>query len=186
MRTFLINWALARQNGWQIVLRVDDLDGPRVKQGADQQAIDMLRWIGLDWDEGPYYQTACLDSYRAALWQLAQRGQIYPCRCTRSEIQAAQSAPHIDEHELRYPGICRAAEIRPVPLDRLDDANVAWRIRVPEGVRTFEDQFAGAYDSDLQAEVGDFVVATKQGTASYQLAVVVDDAQPRDRSRCPW
>src|SRR5918993_5902982 len=60
-RTFLINWLLARQNGWKIILRIEDLDGPRIKKGADQQAIDDLRWLGIDWDEGPIYQSSRRD-----------------------------------------------------------------------------------------------------------------------------
>src|SRR5512136_485165 len=84
-RTFLVNWALARQRGWQIVLRIDDLDGPRIKPGADRQAIDVLRWLGLDWDEGPYYERQDLTPYQTALGRLALRGVIYPCRCTRTQ-----------------------------------------------------------------------------------------------------
>src|SRR5438128_3813125 len=69
-RTFLINWLLARQNGWRIILRIEDLDGPRVKRGADAQAMEDLQWIGLDWDEGPIYQSGRLSEYRAAIEML--------------------------------------------------------------------------------------------------------------------
>jgi glutamyl-tRNA synthetase len=177
-RTFLINWALARQQGWQIVLRIEDLDGPRVKPGAAAEAIDVLRWLGLDWDEGPYYQRQDLSPYRAALERLAAQGDIYPCRCTRREIEAASlSAPHGDEHELRYPGTCRPATPTPVSPQQLDDSGVAWRLRVPEGATEFVDQFSGSHVHDMQATSGDFLVATKEGLPSYQLAVVVDDAR---------
>ncbi len=174
-RTFLVNWALARQNSWHIVLRVDDLDGPRIKPGADRQAIELLAWIGVDWDEGPYYQTARVAHYRAALERLRRSGRIYPCECNRSEIQAAQSAPHAGEHELRYPGCCRPAQPTSVSIEHLDRERVAWRFRVPDGPIVVHDQFAGEYQGHVQRDVGDFVIATKQGTASYQLAVVVDD-----------
>src|SRR5690606_6732751 len=70
-RTFLANWALARQRGWRIVLRIEDLDGPRIKPGADQQAIDILNWLGIDWDEGPTWQRADLTAYTEALAKLA-------------------------------------------------------------------------------------------------------------------
>jgi glutamyl-tRNA synthetase len=177
-RTILINWALARQQGWQIVLRIEDLDGPRVKPGAAAEAIDILQWLGLDWEEGPYYQRQDLSPYRAALERLAAQGDIYPCRCTRREIEAAAlSAPHGDEHELRYPGTCRPATPTPVTPEQLDDPGVAWRLRVPEGVTVFEDQFAGRHEHDIQSTSGDFLVATKEGLPSYQLAVVVDDAR---------
>jgi len=112
-RTFLVNWALARQRGWQIVLRIDDLDGPRIKAGASEDALDMLGWLGLDWDEGPYFQLHDLSPYRHALEQLGRQGDIYPCRCTRKQIVAASlSAPHASDHELRYPGTCRPARIK--------------------------------------------------------------------------
>jgi glutamyl-tRNA synthetase len=177
-RTFLVNWALARQQGWQIVLRIEDLDGPRVKADAAAEAIDVLEWLGLDWDEGPHYQRSDLTPYRSALHRLAAQGDIYPCRCTRRDFEAASlSAPHGDEHELRYPGTCRPADRTPVSPEQLDDPGVAWRLRVPEGVTTFVDEFAGRHEYDVQATSGDFLVATKEGLPSYQLAVVVDDAR---------
>jgi glutamyl-tRNA synthetase len=177
-RTFLVNWALARQQGWQIVLRIEDLDGPRIKPGAAAEAIDILQWLGLDWDEGPYYQRSDLSPYQAALEQLGAQGDIYVCRCSRREIEAAAlSAPHGDEHELRYPNTCRPTEPTPISPAQLADAGVAWRIRVPDGVTAFDDQFAGRHDYDIQAASGDFLVATKEGLPSYQLAVVIDDSR---------
>ena len=174
-RTFLVNWALARQQGWEIVLRIDDLDGPRIKPGAAEGAIDTLEWLGLDWDEGPYYQRHDLSPYREALEQLARQGDIYPCRCTRKEIEQALSAPHGDDHELRYPGTCRPTEGTGVDLKLLDEADVGWRLRVSDGPIEFVDQLVGRQSVDVQATVGDFLVGTKQNLPSYQLAVVVDD-----------
>jgi len=177
-RTFLVNWALARQIGWEIVLRIEDLDGPRVKAGAAEQTIDVLKWLGLDWDDGPYYQGRDLTHYEKALEHLAAEGGIYPCTCTRREIEAASlSAPHAENHELRYPGTCRP----PQPLSReiasQTHENVAWRLSVPTGPIDFFDGFAGAQSHDVQQTVGDFLVRTKAKLPSYQLAVVVDDAR---------
>ncbi|MCE9589107.1 MAG: tRNA glutamyl-Q(34) synthetase GluQRS [Planctomycetes bacterium] len=168
-RTFLINWALARRNGWRIVLRIEDLDGPRVKPGADTQAIEDLAWLGLDWDLGPVYQRADLTPYREALDALSRKRLIYPCTCTRKELEAAQSAPHGDEHDLRYPGTCRGKTAV--------TADSAWRVIVPDETISFSDMIAGDYAENVQATVGDFVVATKAGLPAYQLAVVVDDAR---------
>src|SRR5438105_11107900 len=86
-RTFLINWLLARQRGWKIILRIEDLDGPRVKAGADRQAIEDLRWLGLNWDEGPIYQSTRLAEHRRAIDQLLAAGHAYPCICTRKEVE---------------------------------------------------------------------------------------------------
>jgi glutamyl-tRNA synthetase len=194
-RTFLINWALARQQGWKIGLRIEDLDTPRVKPGAAAQAVEDLQWLGLDWDDGPTTQLADLSPYRAALDALKHKGVIYPCRCTRSEIAqavaASASAPHGDEHELRYPGTCRPAMASeyaneyssddaaapghpPFPSNDSDEPT-AWRLLVPDAPVAFRDEFLGAQSFNVQAQVGDFAVATKAGLPAYQLAVVVDD-----------
>ena len=178
VRTFLVNWALARQQGWEIVLRIEDLDGPRVKAGAAAEAIDVLGWLGLDWDVGPVTQRSDLAPYDAALARLAAQGDIYPCHCTRREIEAASlSAPHGDEHELRYPGTCRPAAGVVSPYSSGSGNGCAWRMMAPDGVTTFVDQFAGRREHDIQRTTGDFLVATKEGLPSYQLAVVVDDAR---------
>lgn len=93
-RTFLVNWALARQNGWSILLRIEDLDGPRVKPGAERDAIETLRWLGIDWDDGPVRQSDDLTPYEDAMDRLTRAGLAYPCALTRREIEAAASAPH--------------------------------------------------------------------------------------------
>ena len=136
-RTFLINWAMARQAGERIVLRIEDLDGPRVKAGADAGAIEIMQWLGMDWDEGPCYQRADLSAYQQALDELKNAGLVYPCKCTRRDIEQAQSAPNAGDHELRYPGICKdlnrnlSDDISHKLCDQSGD--YAWRLRVPEG-----------------------------------------------------
>lgn len=172
-RTFLVNWAMARQRGWRIVFRVEDLDGPRVKPGADRQAVDDLRWLGLDWDQDCGRQRDDLSPYHTALQRLAQRGLVYACSCTRREIEQAQSAPHAGEHELRYPGTCRPTSPKPCRV-ALSEAT-AWRLIVPDEPVDFVDEVAGPQRFNVQRQVGDFIVATKMGLPAYQLAVVVDD-----------
>jgi len=175
-RTFLLNWAMARRFGWRIVLRIDDLDGPRIKAGADRDAIDILDWLGIDYDEGPFYQTQSLDRYAHAWRQLAARGLVYPCHCTRTQIQAASlSAPQQGDHELRYPGTCRPANPLAVDVDSVAIASAAWRVRVPDAPVEFVDELRGAQRGQVWQEVGDFLVFTRQGTPAYQLAVVCDD-----------
>jgi len=174
-RTFLVNWVLARQNDWRIVLRVEDLDSPRVKAGADRGAIADLTWLGMDWDDGPYYQATDLEPYEAALATLRDAGLTYPCVCTRREIEQAQSAPHGDEHELRYPGKCRPADAHDWKPPA--DAEYAVRVRTPDEPVRFTDKFAGPQASSVQQVVGAFIVASKAKLPAYQLAVVVDDAR---------
>ncbi len=177
-RTFLLNWILARQRNWHIVLRIEDLDGPRFKEGAAELAIDMFNWLGIDWDEGPYYQRNDLASYHAATSRLARAGKVYPCRCTRKEIQQATlSAPHAEQHELRYPGTCRPQNPQTDETRFINTEGVAWRVCVPAGSTSFVDKFCGKQTHDIGATVGDFLVGTKLALPSYQLAVVVDDAK---------
>ncbi len=176
-RTFLVTWAVARQRGWQIVMRIEDLDGPRIKSGAADEALDLLRWLGLDWDEGPFFQLADLAPYEAAIAKLGAQGDVYFCNCTRKQIEAAAlSAPHGDEHELRYPGTCRPVEPLPLTPAALARSDAALRVRVPAGYVSFVDQFAHWQQFDVQQSVGDFLIRTKGNLPSYQLAVVVDDA----------
>jgi glutamyl-tRNA synthetase len=174
-RTFLANWLLARQRGWTILLRIEDLDGPRIKRGADQQAIDDLRWLGMDWDEGPIYQSARREAYADAVRQLIEIGRAYPCICTRKEVDLAASAPHAEDGAAVYPGTCRGK------FASIDDARgasgrePAIRFNVGDEVVDFVDHVRGAQRFEM-ARLGDFVIQKADLTPAYQLAVVVDDA----------
>ncbi len=170
-RTFLINWALARQRGWWILLRIEDLDTPRVKPGAAEATIAILRWLGIDWDEGPLIQSADLEPYRAAMEHLAGRAIAYPSELTRSEIEGAASAPQEGSHETPFP-----ASLRPALTARpFNDPVANWRFATPAGTVPFSDEFAGPRNPDPSRSVGDFVIWTKRAQPAYQLAVVVDD-----------
>jgi glutamyl-tRNA synthetase len=172
-RTFLINWALARRHGWEIVLRIEDLDGPRIKPGAAQATIATLRWLGIDWDDGPYIQSADLEPFRQAMRRLAAGALVYPSDLTRSEIEAAASAPQEGAHDRPFPSSLRPAL---APLD-FDGPSTNWRFATPPGLVSFHDGFAGPQVHDPGASIGDFVVWTRYDRPAYQLAVVVDDAR---------
>ncbi len=170
-RTFLVNWALARRLGWRIVLRIEDLDGPRVKSGAISLTLDLLAWLGLDWDQGPIIQSHDTAPYAQAVRTLAARGLAYPSDLSRGEIEAAASAPQQGAHEVPFP-----ASLRP-SLGPRDFAPTEsnWRVAVPDQEITFVDAFAGRQARRPAQTVGDFIVWTRRGQPSYQLAVVVDD-----------
>jgi glutamyl-tRNA synthetase len=171
-RTALLAWLDARRAGDGFVLRVEDLDTARVVPGAEARQLEDLRWLGLDWDEGPdvggpfapYRQSERRELYREALARL----DTFPCYCSRKEL-AVVSAPHAGEDGPPYPGTCRARR-EPGPRPP------ALRFRVPAGIVEFVDGRAGPQRQDVLAAVGDFVVCRADGTPSYQLAVVVDDA----------
>ncbi|QEL19801.1 tRNA glutamyl-Q(34) synthetase GluQRS [Limnoglobus roseus] len=172
-RTYLVSWLLARSRGGEIRLRIEDIDSPRIKPGAMEQALADLRWLGLDWDGEPVVQTHRLPLYEAALDELKRQELVYPCTCTRSDIAAAASAPHAEHEGPVYPGTCAnrsAADAGQLVVP------FAWRFRVSTSPN-FEDEFAGPQRIDLKQLGGDFVVWKNTGTPAYQLAVVVDDAE---------
>lgn len=178
-RTFWIAWHRARERNGRVVLRNDDLDRARCRSKFVQAMLEDLRWLGLDWDEGPdcggphapYDQSARTEFYRAALERLIAAGWLYPCTCSRKDIRLAASAPHPAEDEPVYPGTCR--ERRRPPHDR----PFAWRFRVPDGrVVRFYDGRCGFCSYEAGREFGDFVVWRSDDTPAYHLACVVDDA----------
>jgi glutamyl-tRNA synthetase len=183
-RTALLSWLAARSAGSPWIVRIEDLDGPRVRPGLEARILGELRWLGLDWDEGPdvgggagpYRQSERLPAYAAALARLREAGLAYPCFCSRAEIAAASQAPHGPSDEgPRYPGTCArlgAAEA----ARRSESRRPAWRFRTTPGEVEFVDAIHGPQRVDVAAQVGDFVVARADGVPAYQLAVVVDDA----------
>jgi len=173
-RTFLINWALARANGWRIVMRIEDLDAPRVRPGAAEQAIDLLRWLGMDFDSSPIHQSHDLEPYRQAMSALAEARLAYTCSLSRRQIQQAASAPHAGDAELQFPSTLRSVHDDAYRFDR-EDTN--YRFVVNEEPIVIEDMLSGASTHHPSKEVGDFIIWTKIGVPAYQLAVVVDDAR---------
>jgi glutamyl-tRNA synthetase len=164
---------MARQRGGRVVLRIEDIDSPRIKFGASQQAMDDLRWLGLDWDVGPIVQTERFSLYSECLDRLKMQELIYPCTCTRSDVELAASAPHADGGEPVYPGTC--SDRRVDDANSLGDRPFAWRFRVSD-VPAYLDGFLGPITLNREQIGGDFVVWKSQSGPAYQLAVVVDDA----------
>jgi glutamyl-tRNA synthetase len=155
-----------------------------VRSGLEARILDELRWLGLDWDEGPdvggergpYRQSERRARYEAALAELRAAGLAYPCFCSRAELAAASQAPHgAGDEGPRYPGTCRALGASDIAA-RSSRRTPSWRFCVPEGLVTFHDGLRGECAFDVAGEVGDFVVARADGVPAYQLAVVVDDA----------
>lgn len=167
-RSALLGWLQARAAGGQFLLRIEDLDPDRSQAAAIDGIFEDLRWLGLDWDGPVLKQSDRSAVYEAALAQLGDR--VYPCWCSRAEIARAASAPHAGEEGPRYPGTCaRGAAPKP-------GRTPALRFRAAKGETAFVDLVHGRYAQDVDAAVGDFVVRRADGVASYQLAVVVDDA----------
>jgi glutamyl-tRNA synthetase len=177
--TALVAWLSARAAGGRLVMRVEDIDRPRVVHGSEARQLDDLRWLGLDWDEGPdvggphapYRQSERSAAYDDALARLEARGLLYRCDCSRAEIARVASAPHAGDEGPRYPGTCRPFGMR----ERAWKRPPAIRLAVPDGVVHVDDALQGAFDEDVAARVGDFVLKRGDGMYAYQLACVVDD-----------
>ncbi len=175
----LVSWLSARSQGGSFIVRVEDIDTPRVRSGAEARQLEDLRWLGLDWDEGPdvggpnapYRQSERTGHYDRALAELADRGLTYLCDCSRTEIAQVASAPHAGDEGPRYPGTCRELGMEPRPWKRAP----AVRIKVPDREIRVEDRLQGPVAENVWRSVGDFVLRRGDGVYAYQLAVVVDD-----------
>ena len=175
-RTFLVNWLLARQNNSEILLRIEDLDGPRIKRDAVNELMEDLRWLGLDYDRGPIYQSSRTGEYVAAIEKLLRDGAAYPCVCSRKEVETAASAPHAEDGSTIYPGTCRGRFATMAEAQAFSGRPAAIRFFASDKIVRWNDGFAGEQSYNVARQLGDFVIAKADGTAAYQLAVVVDDA----------
>lgn len=168
----LLSWLSAKAQGGQWLLRIEDIDPQRSRREYAELLMDDLQWLGLPWDEGPYWQSRRGEVYEHYLQQLTADNLTYPCYCTRADILATQ-APHESDGRVVYKGTCRNLP----PGTRSGDAAI--RMKVPEeghGTITFTDGHYGTQTVDLTTQCGDFIVRRKDGAWAYQLAVVVDDA----------
>jgi len=175
------SWLDARKNGGKWLLRIEDLDTPRCIAGADQQIQAQLLACGLSWDEELTYQSERQDLYQATLERLGVLNLLYPCACSRQTITNALAELGVltpRNHEMVYPGTCRPNSLEIDLPKSFNTPKVAWRLALPQNCHiAFEDLALGHQSQDLNKEVGDFVLRRNDGPFTYQLAVVVDDAQ---------
>ena len=192
-RTFWAAHERARAAGGVLVLRDEDLDPARSRAEFAEAMLEDLRWLGVEWQEGPdvggpfapYRQSERRGLYLGAWARLVKGGHAYPCMCSRKDIARAASAPHegqarpAQDDEPHYPGTCRPPP-GAAPHAAEDPAGLNWRFRVPDGEGVvFEDLKQGRQSFVAGRDFGDFVVWRRDDVPAYQLAVVVDDAQMR-------
>ncbi len=185
---FLLAWLGARSRGGKVILRLEDIDPQRAKPHFAEQLMRDLRWLGLDWDEGPdvggpgapYQQSARTGYYAAALESLLARGLAYPCYCTRKELKDLAGAPQAgDETAPRYPGTCRNLSPEARAAREAEGRRAAIRLRFGPAslgecnIRGIRDLILGPVD--LPPEDDDFALRRSDGVYAYQLAVVLDD-----------
>lgn len=180
-RTYLLAWLSARAQNGRVIFRLEDIDSPRVKSWANQQSLDDLLWLGLNWDEGPdvggpntpYIQSHRIDLYHSLIKSLQDRELVYPCTCSRSDIAAAASAPHIENEGPIYPGTCSHRSV--ADALKLHEQPFCWRLRSREGQFQFHDGLFEEQKLEPAKSLGDFVIAKQDNSPAYQLAVVADD-----------
>ena len=177
--TALLSWLQVRAAGGQFLLRIEDLDSARCRGEYLDSLRRDLEYLGLHWDEEPIFQSRRQEAYREALSALERQGLTYPCFCSRSEISRAASAPHGPADDgPRYPGTCASLSPEQVS-ERALKRMPATRFRADPGSTEFVDEVQGERLEDVRSQVGDFVIRKNDSVASYQLAVVIDDAYSR-------
>jgi glutamyl-tRNA synthetase len=169
-RTALFCWLLARKTGGKFVLRIEDTDLERSTTESVQAILDGMDWLGLDYDEGPFYQTRRFDRYREVVGQLLEQGDAYYCQCTRERLDALRDRQMADKQKPRYDGCCRD-----LGLEADAETALVVRFRNPQqGVVSFRDRVKGEISVDNR-ELDDLVIARSDGSPTYNLSVVVDD-----------
>lgn len=172
--TATLAWLQARSMNGHFILRMEDNDTQRSSQEYADQIMRDMEWLGLDWDEGPIYQSNRTDLYEAALQKLEDQNLIYPCFCSRKDLQALASAPHgVSSEGPDYPGFCR--DLSPAEQRaRRSEKDPSFRFLLPHRSYSFHDLILGQQDFP-PAFGGDFVVKRADGMWAYQLACTVDD-----------
>ena len=168
-RTALFNWLWARNQGGRFVLRIEDTDMERSSREMTESILEAMHWLGLDWDEGPFYQSQRIALYHEHIERLLQTGRAYYCSCTPDEVEAMRQRARDRGDKPKYDGSCRERDLGPAP-------GRVVRFKSPLGGETvFEDLVRGRNVVDNH-ELDDFILRRADGTVTYNLAVVVDDA----------
>jgi glutamyl-Q tRNA(Asp) synthetase len=175
------SWLDARANQGKWLVRIEDIDTPRCIAGADLEIMRQLQAYGLVWDEEVSWQSKHIERYQRALERLNTLNLIYPCTCSRQTILEVLTAKGVSpgrNQEVVYPGTCRPLEMGVTQKDMGLITHVAWRLALPPNLAMeFDDLIMGHQSQNLSHDVGDFVLRRRDGLFTYQLAVVIDDAE---------
>ncbi len=179
-RTALLNWLWARKNNGKLILRIEDTDAERSTEESIAGIIDGLTWLGLDWDEGPYFQTEFSDEHKRAAQQLLDSGHAYKCFCTRDELEKKRAAALAAKQDVRYDGTCRNLTPEQIKEKEKKGLPAVLRFKVPQkdGVLAYEDKVLGTIER-AYSDIEDFVIVRSNGKPLYLLCNVVDDIRDR-------
>ena len=174
-RTALFNWLFARHFGGTLILRIEDTDFERSSEAMVEGILEGMRWLGIDWDEGPFYQSRRVPLYQATAEKLLASGHAYPCFCTKEELEARRAEAVSAGRPPMYDRRCRALSLEQVAENRAAGRFAAIRFAVPEGGSTsFDDAVVGKIEFS-NTELEDFVLLRSDGIPTYHLSVVADD-----------
>lgn len=180
-RTALFNWLFAKQHGGKLILRIEDTDEERSTQASIDGIIEGMQWLGITWDEGPYFQTEFADDHVAAAHRLLESGQAYKCFCTKEELEQKREAAMAEKKsEVGYDGTCRHLTPEQVQEKEAQGIPAVIRFKVPErqGTLFYDDEVLGRIER-AYSEVEDFVIVRSNGKPLYLLCNVVDDIRDR-------
>jgi glutamyl-tRNA synthetase len=167
-RTALFNWLWARKNSGQFVLRIEDTDEARSTKESVDAILESMEWLGIDWDDGPYFQTQRYDMYNEHIDRLVEQGDAYYCDCTLEEVDAMREAAKAKGLKPMYNGKCRNRGLK-------KGDNTVVRLKTPDTGVTIVDDIVKGATAFQNAEIDDFIIQRSSGVAMYNLAVVVDD-----------
>lgn len=179
-RTAILNWLYARKHNGKLILRIEDTDAERSTQESIEGIIDGLNWLGIDWDEGPYFQTQFSQDHIAAANKLLAEGKAYKCFCTKEELNAKRETALAAKQNLKYDGTCRNLSLEEVAKKEAQGipAVIRFKVAKKEGLVGYDDEVLGRIERKY-SEVEDFVIVRSNGKPLYLLCNVVDDIRDR-------
>src|SRR5262245_7378559 len=177
-RTALFNWLHVRRQGGTFILRIEDTDVDRSREEMTAAILDGMRWLGLDWDEGPFYQSQRRDLHRALADQLRDAGSAYPCFCDAEELREKRSEAEKRGVAWKYDRTCLRLPATEIAQRLAAGSPHCFRFRVPEGMTAWTDQVHGL-TSFANETIEDFVLTRSDGSPTYHLSVVADDMEMR-------
>lgn len=179
-RTAIFNWLYARKHNGKLILRIEDTDAERSTEESIRGIIEGLNWLGIDWDEGPYFQTEYAAEHKAAAERLLEQGSAYKCFCTREELDAKRESARKEKRDFRYDGTCR--NLSPEEIAQKEASGIPYvvRFKTPDDGRRlgYNDKVLGRIEKGSD-EIEDFVIMRSNGKPLYLLCNVVDDIRDR-------
>ncbi len=179
-RTAIFNWLYARKHKGKFILRIEDTDVERSTQESIQGIIDGLTWLGIDWDEGPYFQSEFAEEHKKVANRLLDEGKAYKCFCTKEELETKRKQALKEKRDIKYDGTCRNLTPEEIAKKEAEGLPYVVRFKVPErqGKIGYDDKVLGRIEKDY-SEIEDFVIVRSNGRPLYLLCNVVDDIRDR-------